>query len=392
MEPIARETINHGVHSLLHDGKGTLYIGTEAGLFIYRKGNIKKILIDPNVLSSANSIAGLNLGEDGVLWLATGNGLYSLQLSNEKINSYHNVVNDKHVCSFNNIARVGSKLYMGTMGQGIISFDIHSKTFERFVDVGCNVISSLSSDGRSLLYVGTDGNGVHFVSTDKKKIIRSMRHETGKDDTLRSNSVYSVLVDRDGLIWVGFYQQGLDYTLYQSGLFSTYTYSPFFNSKDMSVRALVIREREKLIGSRDGLFYIDEKNHRFKSFKIPQLRSNMIFCCLFYQGEYYIGTYGGGMYILNPQTLMIRDFESDGKMPFSKGHIFCIKQDYDNNLWIGTSMGIFAIRTVRGLRIILVPILNFRMEMFMKSILILRKKDGSVRRMGCAYGILLRRH
>lgn len=149
----------------------------------------------------------------------------------EKINSYHNVVNDKHVCSFNNIARVGSKLYMGTMGQGIISFDIHSKTFERFVDVGCNVISSLSSDGRSLLYVGTDGNGVHFVSTDKKKIIRSMRHETGKDDTLRSNSVYSVLVDRDGLIWVGFYQQGLDYTLYQSGLFSTYTYSPFLIRK-----------------------------------------------------------------------------------------------------------------------------------------------------------------
>ena len=54
-----------------------------------------------------------------------------------------------------------------------------------------------------------------------------MRHETGKDETLRSNSVYSVLVDKEGLIWVGFYQLGLDYTLYQSGLFSTYTYAPF---------------------------------------------------------------------------------------------------------------------------------------------------------------------
>ena len=31
-----------------------------------------------------------------------------------------------------------------------------------------------------------------FVSTDKKKVVRSMRHETGKDETLRSNSVYSV--------------------------------------------------------------------------------------------------------------------------------------------------------------------------------------------------------
>ena len=96
-----------------------------------------------------------------------------------------------------------------------------------------------------------------------------MRHETGKDETLRSNSVYSVLVDKEGLIWVGFYQLGLDYTLYQSGLFSTYTYAPFFDSRDMPVRALAIKEKEKLIGSRDGLFYIDEENHRYKSFKVP---------------------------------------------------------------------------------------------------------------------------
>lgn len=342
LEPIARETINHAVHSLLHDGAGTLYIGTEGGLFIYKEGNLGRILIDPNILSTANSIAGLTLGEDGMLWMATGNGLYSLRLTDKKITSYHNVVEDKHVCSFNNIARVGSMLYLGTMGQGIISFDIRTKAFDRFVDVGCNVISSLSSDGKSMLYVGTDGNGVHFVSTEKKKIIRSLRHETGKDETLRSNSVYSVLVDRDGLIWVGFYQLGLDYTLYQSGVFSTYTYSPFFDSKDMPVRTLAIRGHEKLIGSRDGLFYIDEENHRYKSFKTPQLRSNMIFCCLYYQNEYYIGTYGGGMYILNPETLAIRDFEPEGAMPFSKGHIFCIKQDHEDNLWIGTSMGVFC--------------------------------------------------
>ena len=118
----------------------------------------------------------------------------------EKIEAYHNVMEEKHVCSFKNIARIGSMLYLGTMGQGIISFDTQTKEFARFVDVGCNVISSLSGDGKSLLYVGTDGNGVHFVSTDKKKVVRSMRHETGKDETLRSNSVYSVLVDKEGLI------------------------------------------------------------------------------------------------------------------------------------------------------------------------------------------------
>ena len=113
----------------------------------------------------------------------------------------------------------------------------------------------------------------------------------------------------------------------------------------MPVRALAIKEKEKLIGSRDGLFYIDEENHRYKSFKVPQLRSNMIFSCLYYQNEYYIGTYGGGMYVLNPATLTLRDFEPDGGMPFSKGHIFCIKQDREKNLWIGTSLGYSAIKT-----------------------------------------------
>lgn len=347
LEPIARETIACAVRSLLYDGKGTLYIGTERGLFVYKGGTLDKIMIDPNMLSAANSIGGLSLGEDGRLWMATENGLYSLHLSDRKIESYHNVMEEKHICSFKNIARIGSMLYLGTMGQGIIRFDTQTKEFARFVDVGCNVISSLSGDGKSLLYVGTDGNGVHFVSTDKKKIIRSMRHETGKDETLRSNSVYSVLVDKEGLIWVGFYQLGLDYTLYQSGLFSTYTYAPFFDSGDMPVRALAIRGKEKLIGSRDGLFYIDEENHRYKSFKIPQLRSNMIFSCLYYQDEYYIGTYGGGMYVFNPATLTLRDFEPDGGMPFSKGHIFCIKQDCENNLWIGTSMGIYCYKDGR---------------------------------------------
>lgn len=92
------------MRSLLHDGKGILYIGTERGLFIYKGGSLNQIMIDPNMLSAANSIGGLNLGEDGILWMATENGLYSLQLSDGKIEAYHNVVEEKHVCSFKNIA------------------------------------------------------------------------------------------------------------------------------------------------------------------------------------------------------------------------------------------------------------------------------------------------
>lgn len=341
LESIVPEKIDCPVHSLLAED-GILYIGTEKGLFLYKDGKLDQVLLDKNTFSAANTITDICKGAEDILWLATESGLYSLQLSDRKVAGYHNIMSDKHVCAFNHIARIGEMLYLGTMDQGIIAFDTRIGKFGHFVDVGCNVISSLSSDGKNILYVGTDGNGVHFIDTGQKQIIRSLRHESGNDGSLRSNSVYSLLVDRDGVIWVGFYQFGLDYTLYQTDLFSTYTFPPYFDSKDMPIRAVSIRAHEKLIGSRDGLFYIDEQRKRFRSFKVPQMRSSMIFCILYHQGEYYVGTYGGGMYVLNPETLTLRDFEPEESMPFQKGHIFCIKQDADNQLWIGTSQGIYC--------------------------------------------------
>lgn len=342
LEPIAAETLHYGVRTLLPDGKGTLYIGSEAGLFIYKNGNLEQKLIDPNVLSASNIITGLSLSEDDILWIATNDGLYSLTLADKKIVPYHNIVEDKHFCSYNNITRIGNVLYLGTMGQGIISFDTQTHKFRPFIDVGCNVISSLSGDGKDMLYVGTDGNGVHFISTKQMKVLRSLRHEPGKDESIRSNSVYSLLVDRDGLIWIGFYQLGLDYSLYQSGLFSTYSYLPYFDSKDMPVRSIAITEHEKLVGSRDGLFYINEEQRRFKNFKSPELRSSMIFCIYKFQDKYYIGTYGGGMYIFNPADLTIHDFEPNEPQPFMRGQIFSIKADNKDQLWIGTSMGLYC--------------------------------------------------
>ena len=255
--------------------------------------------------------------------------------------------------SYRNMTRIGKKLYLGTMDHGLLCFDISTGEFkENIIDLGCNVIMSLSSDEKNLLYIGTDGNGVHFVSANNMKIVRSFCYESGNKQAIRSNSVYALLVDREGVIWIGFYQLGLDYTLYQSGLFSTYAYLPYFDSKEMPVRAIAVSKDEKLIGSRNGLFYIDEKKQRFKSFKVPELRSNMILCIYAFEGKYYIGTYGGGIYILNPSTLTLSDFETADlkSTPFLKGHVFCIKSDDEGSLWMATSMGLYCYRDGKQIR------------------------------------------
>ena len=349
LEPFSPETINCGVRALLPTRDGGLYIGSEKGLFIYRNNQLERLAVSSDILSAENFIVALNLDENGALWILTKGGLHSMNISNRKITSYPY----KQGFSYRNMTRIGKKLYLGTMDHGLLCFDISTGEFkENIIDLGCNVIMSLSSDEKNLLYIGTDGNGVHFVSANNMKIVRSFCYESGNKQAIRSNSVYALLVDREGVIWIGFYQLGLDYTLYQSGLFSTYAYLPYFDSKEMPVRAIAVSKDEKLIGSRNGLFYIDEKKQRFKSFKVPELRSNMILCIYAFEGKYYIGTYGGGIYILNPSTLTLSDFETADlkSTPFLKGHVFCIKSDDEGSLWMATSMGLYCYRDGKQIR------------------------------------------
>lgn len=341
LELFASDVIKCGVNALLPDSNGALYIGSEKGLFIYKDGLMERVAVSSDILSSDNYIVGLIRGEKDTLWILTSTKLYSMNLSTQEIMLYPQNVNNQSY-NYRRIARIGTKLYLGTIEHGVVIFDIQTGKFkDDWIDLGCNVISSLSSDGKDVLYIGTDGNGVHFVSVKDSKVIRSFRYELDISGGIRSNSVYSLLVDKEGLIWIGFYQLGLDYTLYQSGLFSTYSYPPYFDSKGMPVRAIAINEHERLIGSRNGLFYVDEKNKRFKNFKSNQLRSSMIMCIYPFQGKYYIGTYGGGMYVLNPLTLTIYDFESSVSLPFIRGHVFCIKSDSEGYLWIATSTGLY---------------------------------------------------
>ena len=348
LEPFRPATINCGVRALLPT-RDRLYIGSEKGLFIYRNNQLERIALSSDILSAENFIVALNLDENGILWILTKGGLHSMNISNQEMTSYPY----RQGFSYRNMTRIGKKLYLGTMDHGLLCFDSSTGGFkENIIDLGCNVIMSLSSDEKNLLYIGTDGNGVHFVSANNMKIVRSFCYESGNKQAIRSNSVYALLVDREGVIWIGFYQLGLDYTLYQSGLFSTYAYLPYFDSKEMPVRAIAVSKDEKLIGSRNGLFYIDEKKQRFKSFKVPELRSNMILCIYAFEGKYYIGTYGGGIYVLNPSTLTLSDFETaDLKLtPFLKGHVFSIKSDDKGDLWMATSMGLYCYRNGQQIR------------------------------------------
>lgn len=342
LERIATETIDFSANALLTDGE-TLYIGTDKGLFIQQNGQLKQVLTDKNMLAACNRILALNLDKErNTLWLATVQGLHAYSLSDGKVSSWHLDENVPEADYFRCITRIGTTLYLGTMSQGVVSFEPSRHSFAHLPSLGCDIISSISTDGKDLIYVGTDGNGVHFLSHRKRSIVRSICHNVHNSESIRSNSVYSLLVDEKGIIWVGLYQNGLDYSLYQNGLFTTYSFPPLFDSQNLSVRSFLNHGREKLIGSRDGLFYINEATRVVKSFVKPVLSSDLILTMCHYEGNFYVGTYGGGLAVLNPQTLSLVHFADDSSEIFRKGHIFRLCPDKKGNLWIATSQGLFC--------------------------------------------------
>ena len=176
LEPFVAEVIKFGVHSLLTDAQGTLYIGSEKGLFVCKNNELEQITINADMWSSDNFIVDLNMGEKDTLWILTRSKLYSMNLSTRKITLCPCGDNDRQDYTYRKMARIGSRLYLGTMEHGVVVYDIPTGKFrDNWIDLGCNVISSLSGDGKDILYVGTDGNGVHFVSIKENKVMKSFR-------------------------------------------------------------------------------------------------------------------------------------------------------------------------------------------------------------------------
>lgn len=345
---VVPEMINHAVNTLLFDGNKCLYIGTERGFYVYDFTNVEQISLSNNPFSSSNNIRGMTKDDSGLFWLVTVNSVIMYDAVNKKVIEYSYPDSSPIKANFRNLAYLKNTLYVGTYNSGIVCFDIQTQQFSEFIDVGSDIISSISTDGEDIIYASTDGNGIFFLSQSKKKIIQSFRHDVNDPESIRSNSVYSLLVDNMQGIWIGFYQDGFDYSLYQSGLFKVYELPPHFSSLSLTVRSFVIHDHEKLIGTRDGLYYINEKENEVKYFNRSALQSDLILSLTYYRDEYYIGTYGAGMYILNPKSLEIRRYSGKDHEVLQNGHIFCFRQDNHGNMWMGASQGVIRYDSLKG--------------------------------------------
>ena len=343
---VTLDTKSLEVRSVFVSQTGRLLVGTTHGLFIYQENTFRKVLFGSNALSSTNFLTGIVEGYKDTFWLTSQGGLieYNIETGQSKVYTYQD--DEKFVSYFSCLALLKEKLYLGTAGSGMLVFDIGKAAFSICPEVENGYIKSIITVNDEI-WVGTNGSGIRIISASTGKELSAIEH-TSNADAICSNAVYSLLKE-DDMLFVGTYMGGLSYTPAHGSFFSVYSYPELFNSYNMNVRAFwVDADGKKVIGTRDGLYYISEMERRIRHYthRNSILRSDIILSVKPFNRDFLIGTYGGGLYLLHRNTGELSFLQSD--QCFMQGSFNGYERDVNNKLWIGSSKGVYVYDHLTG--------------------------------------------
>lgn len=317
-------------------------IGGDEGIMIFKKdGKPERVTPGRGVLDNSNKVVDMARGKDGIYVLTKGD---IFRLNPDNLTTTR--IGESGVAATlggSVLAATDRNLYIGTSGNGIWRLDLQTgKVGEAFGFPKGNVVTSMrmNHDG-TVLYVGTDGGGVTKIDLNTEKIISNTRHIATDPISPSSNQVYSLYTDKGDHLWVGYYENGVDYTPSWNGPFELIDDPAVFNTRGVPVRALSICDGRITIGTRNGITVFERNCSTAWSISAPALRSEMVLSLLDLNGKTYIGTYGGGLQILNPVTRQVSDIPITGpNSVFTSGNIFSLASDKEGTLWMGTNQGL----------------------------------------------------
>lgn len=311
--PSGQTISSNRIYTLSPDGKNHLWIGTNKGLDImnmatYKVKSFKPDERNPNSLTS-RSISSILIDKSGIVWLGTYQGglnKYDENLSLFNLKEFNNFdpygLRSPMVTSF---AEYANKVFVGTDGGGLHLFDPSTNLLTHIALSGTRNVNQdvsimtmeMGSDKR--LWIGTYADGI-FVYDPKTKSSRQYIKGIG-DSFLSDQDIYCIKQDRKGNIWVGTNEGGVNVIHAKTGRvskFMNYKNSPA-NQKEVSSNCIRSIEEDR-------------------------------------NGNIWIGTFGAGISVFNPQTRLFTFYNRErGNIP--SNYILSIKEDKIGNIWVGTS-------------------------------------------------------
>jgi ligand-binding sensor domain-containing protein/signal transduction histidine kinase/DNA-binding response OmpR family regulator len=197
----------HNIHTLFKDTEGNIWIGTfTGGLNIYhpKTDKVSQYRNDPNNPKSIsnNSIYSIYQDLEGNIWVGTVKGL---NLYNKKTDDFTRVkemglaVN----CIYSIYEDAAHNMWYGTYDSGVIGHNketgewLHFSADGKDGSISSNKVISMLDDHQGNLWIGTDGGGLNKLDlrTHKFSVFDSR-------SGISANVIYGILQDSKKFLWI----------------------------------------------------------------------------------------------------------------------------------------------------------------------------------------------
>lgn len=346
------------------DCSGHIWVGTfESGLMEY--GPDYKLLDHylPNPLYSGSissrEISSVLEDNSGVLWVGTiGGGLNMLNLHGNNIYRYSMTEGLSQNRVITLMEDFSNNLWISTHDGGVDVFDQQAEKFRNLYINGkasrdFSKVSSMYKDANGNVWIGTWNTGIWIVDGNSMSVQNDRVLVTAKkisEPVLESSSVYKMVDDREGHVWVSTNRGLWEYVpamsiwrsyrhdaMNLSSLYSDFT-TDILPEKEAMNKTIYIGTRaglNKLVFDTDGI----PSMHRVSMTGGKQSTIFISDIHLDQKGKLWISTCGDGLYMMcTDQTvdgMPVFEHYTTMNMDFLSNELESILEDDNGNLWIG---------------------------------------------------------
>lgn len=350
------------VSSIAIDKNGLTWFGTNKGLYCFNPTDSTlqtfQNLPYTNQSLSNNQILELFIDSKQNFWVGTSDGLNRYISSSRTFQRYYHKPEGSlpnqnlfHAITEDKLGRIWIGSAMNRLD--IINPEITDPSKDPFTLITKGSISRMLIDSRNILWIGKgSGDGLNLLNLNtfnlgEKPELHHLRNSPNFSWSISDNSIISLFEDKDKDIWVGSYGDGLNYYSRRCKKFFTEKQipDPELSISNNHVNVFFEDEDYLWIGNEIGLDRMSKKDRKFTHFKLHSNKADSKGSAVYAlfkdsRGDFWCGTWAGGLNKYNYKTQTFQNFAVDGKPgSLSSANIFAINEDKDGNLWIGTIGG-----------------------------------------------------
>lgn len=339
------------VNSILQDKTGFLWIGTKDGLnrfdgFSFRV--FKREIFDKHSIGN-NYIKALYEDSSGKIWVGTDAGMYVYDSDKEQFSLFSAQADNGTAISktISSIEGNGNHIWIAVEAQGVFCYDIQSGKLQNYNLDKFNISSNiecLKIDRNGVLWLGSYGEGL-FYSDDNLKTISEFKDNNGKR-IFHNDVIFKIIQGAYNCLYLGSVKGGFKELSLSSGKTKDLLLTDNNNEKIFIRDIIANSDNELWLGTESGIYIYNVRNRNYQHlsssfYDTYSLSDNAVYA-LYKDREngIWIGTYFGGLnYYPKQYTLFNKYYPTDSNNGLRGKRVREFCADPSGLVWISTEDG-----------------------------------------------------